>query len=60
MFFLCDLGCFFFLFKTLTSVEVTQIETPFTEDEVKMKIRACDIFKSPCLDDINFGFIKDL
>jgi len=41
-------------------VEVTHIETPSTEDEVKMTFWDSDIFKSPCLDDINFGFIKDL
>lgn len=28
--------------------------------EVKMTVWDCDIFKSSCLDDINFGFDKNL
>ncbi|MCH83612.1 cysteine-rich receptor-like protein kinase, partial [Trifolium medium] len=47
------------LFKRLTPLESNSLPKPFSEAEVKEVVWDCDSYKSPCLDGINFGFIKD-
>ena len=47
-----------FIFKTLNSVEVAQLEIPFTK-EVKREVYDYDSFKSLDPYSINFSFTKD-
>jgi len=47
-------------FKTLSHVDGGGLVKPFSVDEVKVAVWDCDNFKSPGLDGVNFGFIKEL
>ncbi|PNX60849.1 cysteine-rich receptor-like protein kinase, partial [Trifolium pratense] len=47
------------LFKRLNHFEGSSLTKPFSELEVKSAVWDCDSYKSPGLDGINFGFIKD-
>nr|ABN08473.1 reverse transcriptase - beet retrotransposon, putative [Medicago truncatula] len=47
-------------FRSLSGTEGVSLIKPFLVDEVKAAVWDCDSFKSPGLDGINFGFIKDL
>jgi len=46
-------------FKTLTFQDGSGLVKPFSIDEVKWAMWDCDSFKSPGLDGVNFGFIKE-
>jgi len=46
-------------FNTLTTAEGTGLIKPFSEAEVKAAVWDCESFKSPGLDGVHFGFIKD-
>jgi len=45
-------------FRQLSVTEAGDLIRPFTIEEVKQAIWACDSYKSPGPDDIHFGFIK--
>jgi hypothetical protein len=47
------------LLRQLSLTESGSLTKPFTESEVKAAVWACDSYKSPGPDDINFGFYKD-
>jgi hypothetical protein len=47
-------------FRRMTTLEGGSLTKPFSVKEVKREVCDCDSFKSPGLDGINFGFIKDL
>jgi len=51
-------GMKFFSFKTLNLVGGSR-HMSFTEDEVRRVIWNCDSYKTPGLDGINLGFVKD-
>lgn len=46
-------------FQSLSVSEGGGLITPFSVDEVKAAVWDCDSFKSPSLDGVNFGFIKE-
>jgi len=46
-------------FRQLSFIEKGTLTKPFSMDEVKAAVWDCDSFKSPGLDGINFGFIKN-
>ncbi|GAU14707.1 hypothetical protein TSUD_203560 [Trifolium subterraneum] len=46
-------------FKRLPSAEASSLIKPFSLEEVKAAVWDCDSFKSPGLNGVNFGFIKD-
>ncbi|GAU15239.1 hypothetical protein TSUD_09770 [Trifolium subterraneum] len=46
-------------FKRLNHLESGSLIKPFSEAEVRAAVWDCDNFKSPGLDGVNFGFIKD-
>jgi len=48
------------LFKNLSYAEGSGLIKPFSEGEVKAAVWDCDSFKSPSLDGVNLGFIKDI
>jgi len=43
----------------LSYTEGGGLTRPFTEEEVKAAMWDCDSFKSPSLDGVNFGFLKE-
>lgn len=45
-------------FKSLSEVEVSFLEAPFIEEEIKVAVWSCDGTKSPYPDGFNFVFIK--
>jgi hypothetical protein len=47
------------LLRQLSLTESGSLTKPFTESEVKAAVWACDSYKSPGPDGINFGFYKD-
>jgi len=56
---LLRLGVGLFLFETVNSVEVAQLENHFMEEQTKQAVWDCDGFKSPDLDWTNFDFMKE-
>jgi len=46
-------------FRKLSGADAGALTKSFSQDEVKQAIWDCDCFKSPGLDGISFGFIKE-
>jgi DUF1009 family protein len=46
-------------YQSFSVADATELEKPFTEEEVKQAVWDCDNFKSPGPDGVNFGFVKD-
>lgn len=46
-------------FRKLSFSEVGNLTKSFSPEEVKQKVWDCDSYKSPGLDSVNFGFIKE-
>jgi len=46
-------------FMMILHYQVGNLFHPFTSEEVKCAVWDCDSFKSPGLDGISFGFLKD-